>query len=147
MQQKPSGQSKQVRCGLLRHLLVVLYDTLVVIALMMLGTSLVMIFHSGSFTAGKDVLFSLYLLTIWFLYLDWCWRHGGMTLGMRAWKVKLITDQGQEVDFKQSASRFGFSLLSVAMLGCGFLWSLFDHHGLTWHDHLSHSKLIRVERK
>ena len=66
-----------------------------------------------------------------------------MTLGMRAWKVKLITDQGQAVGWKQSASRFGFSLLSVALLGGGFIWSLFDHHGLTWHDHLSHSRLVR----
>ena len=67
---KLSGHSKQVRCGLVRHLLVMLYDTLIVIALMMFGTSLLMIFQSGSFTAGKDVLFHfIYSLSGSFIWI------------------------------------------------------------------------------
>ena len=40
-------------------------------------------------TALKDWAYTLYLLVVWFLYLAWCWRKGGMTVGMRAWRVRI----------------------------------------------------------
>lgn len=131
-------------CGLLRRFLVMLYDAMVVIALLMIAAALVILLPLGNFTAGKDPGYTLYLLSIWFLYLAWCWRHGGMTLGMRAWRVVLLTESGQPADWKLCILRFVGSLLSALPLGAGFAWSLFDEQQRAWHDRLSRSRLVRI---
>jgi len=131
-------------CGLPRRLLIMLYDGLVVIALMMFATALLLPFTSGSVVAGKDPAFTACLAAIWFLYLAWCWRHGGMTLGMRAWKVKLTSDYGSVPSWKQCSIRFAASLLSAALLGAGFISALFEGDRGTWHDRLSKTRLVRT---
>jgi uncharacterized RDD family membrane protein YckC len=130
-------------CGLLRRCLIMLYDAMVIVALMMLATAVVLIFRVENLAAGKDPLYTFCLLAVWFVYLAWCWQHGGITLGMRAWRVKLVTDDGGTFGWARSACRFGVSLLSSLLLGAGFIWSLFDRGRRTWHDRLSHSRLVR----
>ena len=137
--QLPGGRP----CGLLRRCLIMLYDAMVIVALMMLATAFVLIFRVENLTAGKDPLYTFCLLAVWFVYLAWCWQHGGMTLGMRAWRVKLVTDDGGTFGWARSACRFGVSLLSGLLLGAGFIWSLFDRGHRSWHDRLSHSRLVR----
>jgi uncharacterized RDD family membrane protein YckC len=133
-------------CGLLRRLLVMLYDALAILALLMIATALVLLLPFGNFTAGKDLVYSLYLLSVWFIYLAWCWRNGGMTLGMRAWEVVLRADDSQPVPWKMCFVRFAVSLLSALPLGAGFIWCVFAHRKRTWHDRLSHSSLVRNPR-
>jgi len=137
------GKSRHY-CGLPRRLLIMLYDGLIVIALMMFATALLLPVTSGSVVAGKDPAFTACLAAIWFLYLAWCWRHGGMTVGMRAWKVKLASDQGSAPSWKQCFIRFATSLLSAALLGAGFISALFEDERRTWHDRLSQTRLVRT---
>lgn len=132
-----------VPCGLGRRLLAMAYDALVVVALLLLATGLALLAGSGQVTAGKDPLFSLYLLMVWFLYFAWCWRRGGMTVGMRAWRIVLRSDDGSEAGWGQCAVRFLVAILSAACLFLGFCWSLFDERKRTWHDRASRTRLIR----
>jgi uncharacterized RDD family membrane protein YckC len=143
MTKESTDKTKPQVCGLLRRLMIIVYDALVLIGLMMLTTSLMMLLYSGNLMAGKSPVYTAILILIWFFYLDWCWRHGGMTLGMRAWKVKLTGEQGHPFGWKQSILRFCFSLISALALGGGFIWCLFDREGLCWHDRISHSRLLR----
>lgn len=131
-------------CGLLRRFLVMLYDAIVILALLMLAAALVLLLPLGNFTAGKDPIYTLYLVSVWFLYLAWCWRRGGITLGMRAWKVALLTESGKPADWKLCLLRFAGSLLSALPLGAGFAWSIFDEQQRAWHDLLSRSRLVRT---
>jgi len=133
-------------CGLVRRFLVILYDGLVVIGLLMLAAAVALILGTGNQVAGKDFLYTLYLITVWFLYLSWCWRHGGMTMGMRAWHVKLITDDGIRLSWAQCFIRFFGSWVSAILLGAGFVWALSDKARRCWHDRLSKTRLIRVEK-
>lgn len=43
------------------------------------------------------------------LYFIWFWTHGGQTLAMKTWHVRLVTEQGQPVTLMQAMQR---SLLS-----------------------------------
>ena len=131
-------------CGLLCRFLVMLYDTIVIMALLMFATALALLLPLGNFTAGKDPVYTLYLFLVWFLYLAWCWRHGGMTLGMRVWKVVLLTESGRPADWRLCFVRFAGSLLSALPLGAGFAWSIFDEQQRAWHDRLSRSRLVRI---
>jgi uncharacterized RDD family membrane protein YckC len=89
----------------------------------------------------------LYLLCIAFAILGWFWVHGGQTLGMRAWRLRLVsaTNNGP-VSWQQALKRFAAALLSWCCLGAGFLWALFDREKRTWHDRLSGTRLILMPK-
>lgn len=130
-------------CGLLRRSAIIVYDTAVIISLLIFATGLAMLAGFGGRTAMKDPLFTLYLFAIWFLYLSWCWHKGGMTLGMRAWRVRIMDDAGNRPGWGRSAVRFFAAIISAAPAGIGFLWSLADSRKRTWHDILSRTHLVR----
>ena len=138
-------ETGHIPCGLARRVMVMVYDALVILALMMLATGIVLWIHPVTLTAGKDFWYSLYLLAIWFLYLAWCWQHGGVTLGMRAWRVRLLTDDLQPMSWTQSVLRFVTSLISGLPFGAGYLWALFDRENRAWHDRWSRSRLCLVQ--
>ncbi len=129
-------------CGLGRLLLVMLYDAVIVIAILMVAAAFALFLPFSNQTAGKDFAYSLYLLIAWFLYLAYCWRNSGMTLGMRAWRVQLVSDRGGPPAWWQCGLRFGAAGLSAAAAGTGYWWKLFDRQKLSWHDHLSQTRLI-----
>ena len=119
------------------------YDAVAVIALLMLVTALAMLAGFRELSVARDPLYSACLAGTWFLYLGWCWRHGGMTVGMRAWRVRIETLQGEPPGWRACLVRFLVSLLSGAAAGVGFLWSLFDRDRRCWHDIASRTRLLR----
>ena len=103
---------------LFRRIAAFLYDCLLLIALFFLITSIVLVFNNGE--AIQHVVFYLGLYLTAFFFFDWFWRHGGQTLGMRAWRLKVEGIEHEKITFKQSATRyfagsflFGFSMLSI----------------------------------
>jgi uncharacterized RDD family membrane protein YckC len=121
-----------------------LYDAAALLALMMLATALAMAAGFRELSVLEDPLYALYLSAIWFAYLGWCWHHGGMTLGMRAWRVRIRSAEGGLPGWGRCLARFLLSLLSAAPAGAGFIWSLFDRQKRCWHDRLSRTRLDRV---
>lgn len=81
--------------GFFRRLLVIFYDSLLLIGLLF-ATSLptVMIAGGPPKSPLAIMLFRLYLLTVWFVFLGGFWVHGGQTPGMRAWRVRLGKENG-----------------------------------------------------
>lgn len=142
------GPAGQMPCGLLRLLLVMLYDAIAVLAILMIAGALALALPFRNQAAGKDVAYSLYLGMFWFLYLAWCWRHGGMTLGMRAWKVRLLNPTSanptQPPTWWQCGLRFGVAWLSALLAGLGYGWMLFDREKRTWHDMASRTRLVHL---
>ena len=89
-----------------------------------------------------------YLWAICFLYFGWFWCHGGQTLGMRSWKIKLINDPVSEnltVTWRRAWLRFLVSVLSWLALGTGFLFSIFHPEKLAWHDIVSKTRLVIIK--
>lgn len=132
----------EIPCGLPRRLLIMLYDGVIIIALLMLATALAILAGTGNHTAFKDPLYTTYLFLVWFTYLAWCW-HKGMTLGMRAWRVRITDHAGRRPGWKWCTVRFLVSILSAGLAGLGFLWSLIDSNKQTWHDKASRTQLLR----
>jgi uncharacterized RDD family membrane protein YckC len=132
------------RCGLLRRLAAIAYDTLIVTGLLLVATALASPFDQGNQQAFRDLFFTLYLAAVWFFYIALCWMHGGMTVGMRAWKITLLADDDSAVGWKTCVLRFVSALFSAALFGLGFLWSMFDQDKRSWHDMVSCSGLYRI---
>ncbi|NND43744.1 MAG: RDD family protein [Xanthomonadales bacterium] len=133
-------------CGLARRLLVITYDSVIVVGLLLAAAALASPLDRGNQHALRDPVFTLYLLGVWYLYLAWCWQHGGMTVGMRAWGVRLHSTDGSRPGWWTSLVRFAVALASAACVGLGFAWSLFDGQRRCWHDIASNTGLFRETR-
>jgi uncharacterized RDD family membrane protein YckC len=129
--------------GLGRRLLAIIYDAVIVLGLLILATAVVMPFSATQPVAMQDPLFTAWLFCVWFFYLCWCWRKG-MTLGMRAWKLRLVTATGEPLPVLRCVLRFIISLAGLAALGAGYLWSLADSRRRCWHDMAAGTQLVRV---
>lgn len=130
-------------CRLVRRLAAILYDATIVFALLMLAALLAMLIGVGQKTAFRDPGFTLYLLSVWYVYIAWCWHQGGMTVGMRAWRIRIEDELGGKPSWGRTIVRFLASLLSAGLLGAGFLWSLVDSRKRTLHDIISGTCLVR----
>lgn len=129
-----------------RRLAAIVYDLLIVIALVMVATIVAILARGGSAISPGSVWFQLLLLTIWWLYFAWSWVQGGQTLGMRAWRLVLTSEDGGDagvvgVGWTRASLRFLAAGLSTALAGLGFLWCLVDRDRRAWHDRLSRTAL------
>ncbi|WP_233279498.1 RDD family protein [Acidihalobacter yilgarnensis] len=138
------NKKMDIRVGLPRRLLSIAYDGLLMFALLIVANALLIPFlHGKSITPGNH-LYQLYLLYVIYLFFAWFWIHGGQTLGMKAWGIHLVSDDGKPIGWWRATVRFFSAIISWALLGGGFLWSLVDREKRSLHDILSHTRLIRV---
>jgi uncharacterized RDD family membrane protein YckC len=128
--------------GLMRRLAAMLYDALVLLALEILATFLVLPLAEDDAFAPGNTLYRAYLLLVALLFFCWFWTHGGQTLGMRAWHLRVVNRDGGALDWRQSILRFFAAIGSALPLGLGYLWILFDRDQASWHDRLSRSQVV-----
>jgi len=132
--------------GFFRRFAAMLYDFLLLVAILFAATALLLPFNSGAAATDSQLWFyRIYLLSISFLFYGWFWTHGGQTLGLRAWKIKVLTLDKQVISWPQAGLRFAFAVLSWMALGCGFLWIFIDKNKRSWHDHLSKTAIFFEE--
>ena len=128
--------------GFFRYLAIIIYDSFLLLALLFLATAIILPFNQGEAFTASQYFFPVYLLTISFLFYGWFWTHGGQTLGMRAWKTRVLTFNKQPISWKQALQRFFMAFISWLFCGLGFLWKCFDKKKHTWHDHFSKTALF-----
>jgi len=133
-------------CSLPRRLLVILYDAVILLGLLMLGSALALPFGQPQKIAFQDFWFTLWLLLVCFAYLGGCWRYVGMTVGMRAWRVHLISSDRTTISWPRCLLRFLAASISLAAFGLGFVWALFDRQKRAWHDIVGHTVLIKAPK-
>jgi len=134
--------------GLLRRVAAMLYDTLLVLALMFMATVPFIALRSGEpVEAGENLLYRLVLAVVVFAFFVGFWSRSGRTLGMQSWGLQLETRDGQVPSAATASLRFFAAVLSLIPLGLGFIWQLIDKDKLTWHDRLSKTRLVYYPRE
>lgn len=78
-------------------------------------------------------------------YFIWYWHHGGQTLAMQTWKLRLSTSSGAPPSLAQLALRYALAWPSIVYLGVGLLWALFDRDRQFLHDRLAGTRLISTQ--
>jgi len=132
--------------GLFRRLGAICYDLLLLLALMLVATSLITL-PLGMPEGGMLLAFQWFLFEfIPLIFFTGFWHRGGQTLGMRAWRVKVVRADGAPLSWGDALKRHLAALLSCLPLGLGFLWAAVDAEGLAWHDRLSGTRLILTEK-
>jgi uncharacterized RDD family membrane protein YckC len=120
----------------------VMYDALLLLAVLFLATAVLLPFNAGQAFTSNQLFYPVYLLCVSFLFYGWFWTHGGQTLGLRAWKIKVLTFDQRPISWRQAFLRFMAALLSWAVLGLGFIWILIAKNNRSWHDCLSKTALF-----
>lgn len=126
------------------------YDTLLLLSVLLLATAIIVIplgMTTGEGQISDNIIYRLYLLLLIIGYFVWPWLRGGQTVGMRSWNVRLVSMDGEQVVLKQVLIRLLAALLSWLAVGLGFFWVLVDPAKLAWHDRLSNTRLILVDKK
>lgn len=132
--------------GLLRRLAALVYDAFLLAAVWMAAGGLWVAARGDAVPAGNWA-FRAYLIAVTFAFLGGFWVHAGRTLGMQAWRLRLVTEHGAALHWPDALARFLAAGLSWTLLGGGFLWALVDREGRTLHDRLSSTRVITVPRE
>lgn len=132
--------------GLFRRLAAILYDSLLVFALMALATIPFIAIRGGEYVEPESPLHQAALLLVIFVFFVGFWSRKGRTLGMQSWGLQLQTTNGNIPSPGAATLRFFAAFLSWAPLGLGFAWQLWDKDKLTWHDRLSGTRLVHYPK-
>jgi uncharacterized RDD family membrane protein YckC len=134
--------------GLLRRLAALSYDTLLLVAVLMTVTWLLLPLTRGEAITHESVgafeyLYRALLLGLIVAYFAFSWTRSGQTLGMLAWRIRVVRNDGALLRWRDVLVRLASSLLSWLPAGLGFFWMLLDRDHLTWHDRLSRTRVVK----
>lgn len=127
-----------------RRLGALVYDGLLLIALWfaaMIPVVAVTGEHPGVVARG---LTQLYLFAVGFAFFGGFWTHGGQTLGLRSWRLRVEDVASGRLRWSRALARYAAAVLSWLPAGLGFVWILVDAQGRAWHDRLSATRVVRV---
>lgn len=128
--------------GIGRRLASMLYESLVVFSVLLIGFWLPQALLAGmgmGFSARGLWLHVIVLLMIYFL---WFWLNGGQTLPMKTWKLRLANPDDTPLRPAQALFRYLAAWPSILFLGIGILWALVDKDRQFLHDRLAGTRVI-----
>lgn len=131
--------------GLFRRLAALFYDSLLLLAVLFVATLLVLPFNNGQAIQANNAFFSTYLFITSFFFFGWFWMHGGQTLGMRAWRLRLIRIDGKPLSWWHALLRFMCAIPALLLGGIGYWWILIDKKHLALHDRFSETMIEQLE--
>lgn len=129
--------------SLMRRFGAMVYDALLLAALMIVPTVLVVAVRQDAILPGSALhrVYQLVLLGIVVGFYVLSWTRRQQTLGMRAWQLQVLRRDGRAMAPADALLRLAASLLSLLPLGAGYLWILVDRQGLAWHDRLTDTRI------
>lgn len=133
-----------VPAGLPRRLGAMIYDGLLILALWMM-TLTVLVALTNHAVVGPAVQSLLFIEL--FAFFAYFWVHKGQTLGMLAWRLTIRSTTGGPITYSQVMLRIVGALASIAALGIGYLWILFDPARRGWPDLFSDTTIYYTPRQ
>jgi uncharacterized RDD family membrane protein YckC len=130
------------------RLLALLYDFFPALALWF-ATSLAVYLLRGKVPVRPDSLAAYAeFVVLWLLtgaYAVISWRRGGQTIGMRPWRLKVVTSNGRLASWRALCLRYVVATVSTLVFGLGLLWCLVDRERRGWHDLAAGTRFVRLE--
>ncbi|MDG0995792.1 MAG: RDD family protein [Gammaproteobacteria bacterium] len=123
--------------GLFKRFSCMFYDGILLIPVLFFTAVLVVVPTNMNSEHPYYFLFIAYVYAVSFVFFAWCWTHGGQTLGLKTWRLRLVTFEGEPVNWKQAGLRFIGSCLCWLSAGIGFVWCYTNKERHAWNDLLS----------
>jgi uncharacterized RDD family membrane protein YckC len=139
-----------VSAGFARRFAALAYDALLLIGILVLFTGAAMLIARQAIVPENvgiwAYLYRAVLLGIWSAYFLVNWTRSGQTLGMRAWRLRAVTDAGRPLPLQAALLRLPLSVLAWMPLALGVLWLYLDSEHAALHDRLSHTRVVHLSR-
>lgn len=137
--------------GFARRLAALAYDWLALLGLLLLFTTPVVMWvaHGELTYRGIGAWVYLYraaLLAILCGYYLLNWLKSGQTLGMRAWRLRVVSDEGKPLTLRLALMRLLFSIPAWGVAGLGVLWLYVDQEHAALQDRLSKTRVVHLAR-
>lgn len=153
----PQTAAELPPAGFLRRLGAMVYDSLLVIAMALTTAGILNVFAprpvipegaetvslEGMQTVSGPLLGSLIFLQT-FAFFAFFWMVHGRTLGMQAWRLRVIDAAGHRITATQALQRFVAAIPALLLFGIGYFWLFVDRSGLTWPDRASGTRVVRL---
>lgn len=120
------------------------YDGLLLFALLLVVTFIFTLIFGSVAAADLRYLLQALLWLVIGAYFLWYWIHGGQTLAMQTWRIRLVDHRGGELALRQALLRYVAASAGILFFGAGLFWALFDREGLFLHDRLVGTRLVLV---
>ena len=148
--------------GLFKRLFCMAYEGLLLFAVLAIAFLPTPLIHSDA--PWLYYVKSIYFVSIMGLYFTWFWTHGGQTLALKTWHLRITSDNGLKVSWQRAWLRYfvtlaligsaivsaivtrraGFPVWSFICIAAGaidILWVLFDRDKQFLHDRISGTRL------
>lgn len=130
--------------GVLRRLGALLYDGLLMLAIWMMSTLIVLPLNAGEAVSG--LVFQVLLVAEWAAFNLYFWTRSGQTLGMRAWRLRVVSTEGNNVTLPAATRRLIVAPLSLLCAGLGYVWFYVGTRQQTWHDRFSETYVVELPK-
>ncbi|MCG3722274.1 RDD family protein [Vibrio cincinnatiensis] len=146
--------------GLFRRLGALLYDSLIVMAILMVAGGIVIAvlealvaFNAMSYAPYQDAgellsrhpiwspVYTLYLATTWIYFFVFFWTRAGQTLGMRAWKIMVRNTDGSLISPTQALIR-----LATSVFGLGNFTVPIDPQKRSFQDMWAKTEVVKLDK-
>ena len=134
----------EISAPLARRLAALVYDALLLLGLLFVFTLLLILARGGRAIAAGTFWYEASLAAVAFVFCGLSWTRGGQTVGMKAWRIRVVARNATSIDWPRAALRFFASWLSLLPAGLGYWWALVDRERCCWHDRLSGTRVIRA---
>jgi uncharacterized RDD family membrane protein YckC len=74
------------------------------------------------------------------------WKFRGATIGGIIFGLKVVRQDGREMDWTSSIVRALACFLSLFVVGLGFIWIAFDAEKQGWHDKIAGTLVVRMPK-
>jgi uncharacterized RDD family membrane protein YckC len=138
--------------GVLRRFGAMLYDLLLVLALLFIVTALFLPFTGGeAITPGQsgvvERIYQAALLLTFLLFFGVFWTRRGQTVGMLAWRLRVERSDGALLTWSDALLRLAGACVSLAALGLGYFWIWIDRDRLAWHDRWTGTRVVVLPKR
>ena len=133
--------------GFFRRIFALIYDSFAVLGIILSLTLLLVLVNGGAPNTGGIADYLQLLITIFSGPAFYCYFwivNDGQTLGMQAWKIKLISEK--DLTIRICLLRCAFSTFSFLLLGIGYLYILANKERMSLADLATKTKIVRVNK-
>lgn len=127
-----------------RRLAALGYDLLLLAAVLFVFTLVVLAVRLGNAVPPGSWWFPLCLVALAMAFFCGFWVHGGQTVGMRAWRIRVVRDDGGSLGWLQAGGRFVAGIVAALPAGLGLWWSVLDERKRGWHDRWTRTRVVQA---
>jgi uncharacterized RDD family membrane protein YckC len=129
--------------GIARRLAAMVYEALILVAVVAVGVLLPHVLL-GAFAhlQAHHLVTKLHFLTVLLVYFAWFWVHGGQTLAMKTWRIRVVDVGGGRLRPAQAVLRYLAAWFSIGLFGIGIVWALFDRDRQFLHDRIADTRIV-----